>query len=255
MQATQGRPLAAATPAPLPVATAIVRATATDPGRVATNRPSFQVPEGAVTGLVPVLPGRRRRAPAALPVLARQTKRQAVLVGRHVVPPTTFLGRQGPALRQGEAQGLVVVPRRPGMVRRQVGPSIPTTVEVQAITGPTRAATEVGIRAAVPRALARLATVLRLVQAVGPAPTPTATAGGPAARGAAAVPARRGTTVGRQRAVALVPTAVLVLVARVVVVGLRALRLQVVPTPVGRLAGLGPQGPARALAPGVVRRA
>lgn len=254
VQATQGRPLAAATAAPLPVAATVVRATATDPSRVATDRATVQVPEGAVTGLVPVLPGRRRRAPSPLPFLARQEEGQALLIGRHVVAPTPLLGRQGPTLGQSETQGLVVVPGRPSVVRRQVGPPVPAPVKVQPVTGPAGTATEVGIRAAPAGAMARLAAVLRLVQALGPAPTPAATTRSPTTRGAAALPAQRRAAVGRKGAITLVPTALLLLVARVVVVRLRALRLEVVPTPIGRVARLGPEGPARALATSVVRR-
>lgn len=60
---------------------------------------------------------------------------------------------------------------------------------------------------------------------------------------------------GRQGAVTLVPTALLVRVARVVVVGLVLQALEVVAPSVGRKACLSPEGPARALPMTIIRRA
>lgn len=148
MEAAEERPLAATTAAPIPVAAAIARPTATDPSRVAADRPSGEILEGPATGLVPIRAARRRRAPTSLPVLTRQEEGRPVVIGRHVVATEAVLGRQEPTLGLGVAQGLLVGPRRPGVVPRQVGPVVPATGKAAAIAGATRATTEVGIRPA-----------------------------------------------------------------------------------------------------------
>lgn len=92
MEAAQERPLAATAATPIPMASTVVEPTATDPGRVATDRPPGEVLEGPATELVPVRAARRRRAPTSLSVLTRQEEGRPVVVGRDVVATETVLG-------------------------------------------------------------------------------------------------------------------------------------------------------------------
>lgn len=86
----------------------------------------------------------------------------------------------------------------------------------------------------------------RVVPTIGATPTPLPTSGRPSARVPAGVPARRLAALGRQGAIALIPTALLVRLARVVAIGLVRKTLEVLATSVGRKTQLSPQGPTRA---------
>lgn len=253
VEAAERRPVEATAEAPSALVPTGLRPTAADPASVATKGPVRQVLVRTVTRQIPVLPGGRRRPAAPRAFLARKRRRPLALVGRHVMP-TAAAGRRGPSLRLSVAQGRGLVAKRARVGTWQGQPRKAAPVEPKAVAAPVGPTTEVGIRPAASRPIPRQPAVPWRVPAVGPAPTTVPAKRRPSTRLPARLPARRRSAVGRLRTIALVPTGLLLLVARVVVVGLVRKAREVVPSPVSRKALLSPHGPARAQASAVVQR-
>lgn len=238
MKAAQQRPSPVPTPTkeevgPVPLVAAIVRPAAADPIGVTTYQPTGPIPAEPASAEPSILAVRRGRASPPLPLLTRQPPLLVRLVGRdgQLLPSAWPLT---PAQRKRAVQAPILLPRGARVVPWQVLTLSATALKPLAIAGAPRPTAQMGIRPPLASPVPRVATVPRIIPAVGPASPPATAPRRPAAIMATSVPARGLTAMGRKGAIALVPTVILVRLARVMALGLVRKPLEEVPTPVGR---------------------
>lgn len=140
----------------------------------------------------------------------------------------------------GEAS--LLGPRQPRVGVRETRPLAPTVLSTETITGTPRSSAEVGLRASSTLPLLELAALSSVIQPIGAASPPVATAQRLALIGPAGVTAGGLTALRKQRSLTLVPASLLVGLIRIIALRLVRKPLKEMTPSVGPKPRLGPQG-------------